>query len=391
MGRPFFIPQLPPRAAYCSRANIVEAYPTAQGYDVDRVLNEIQIVDTRLSQDDLDRIASTSPRSELAELFEIKDMQMSAKTGDALCSVSIFDLKPQRPNPTKDWTVYLNGLKDWIDFIRLELPNQKLRVYVGDSVWDILHQEKVLEAKDVDFVRMWYPSQKAAIGMLWRYMAFDDYDFEYVYIEDLDDRGAYVDNKWQSVERSKADLKDLKKRTSDMHVGTALTFVYKEEHFFWEPEKDDISFFQWVDMPSHDPVFIHRLSYFCRTCANTVTRGPRRLPFKNIIPILCNFLQREDSRIIYHPPTNQWSAFRETSANIGYNEMDEHYLFHLTKVINIKYWIPVEKLSIARRIMRRYGEDCLLARLYQQLIDEGNRLVIEDNEEAGFLFSALEG
>ena len=377
MSSPFLIPQIPLGAKYCNRSEIVHAYPDGSGYDMKRLLNEVQIVDSRLNS--VSDIPESRP--ELLELFEIKDFQESSRGADALCSICLFDLERQSPKSDKDWNVYLQGLRDWIGFMRSEMPNQKLRVYIADNVWDILHKEQILKSDDVDFVRMQHSSEKAAIGCLWRYLAFDDYRYEYVYIEDTDERGAYVNNKWMNVERIKSTSYVLQSRLyGGAHIGTALTFVDKEAEFFGEENRSHIDFFEWHKIPIYDPVFMCRLTYFCRSCASTMTRGPKRLPFDDIVPMLCYFLDKGNSQIIYHPQANYWSNFHEIPANMGYNEMDEHFLFHLTKILDVGYWIPPEKMFIAQRLMKHYGEDCFLARLYRQLISEGNNLGVFYNE-----------
>ena len=194
----FLIDEIPSGATYCRRNDFLHAFPTGNDtYDIDRLMNGIQIIDTRLTLDEIATIETRSYPACLESFFDIKDIQESKRSGKALCSVSIFKMVDEKSTTDKSFEVYLNGLKEKIAYFREYHPEQKLRVYAGDSVWNLLHKEGILEADDVDFVRMACSSEYTEIGIFWRFLAFNDYGYEYVYINETDGHGRLVDGEWR--------------------------------------------------------------------------------------------------------------------------------------------------------------------------------------------------
>ena len=90
MATPFLIQQIPSNAKFVDQYSFVECYPIGKNddgtdrFDLRRLLNEIQVVDPRLSLEELDRIDPPDP--DIASLFDIADMQLSSRGADALCS-----------------------------------------------------------------------------------------------------------------------------------------------------------------------------------------------------------------------------------------------------------------------------------------------------------------
>ena len=383
----FLIPEVPDGAIYTNRSDFLYADDTG----LDCLLNEIQVVDPRWELKDL---ASYSPRKEIRSFFEIKDFQESKRSAEALCSMSLFRIESEFHQSEKRWEIYLKGLEKWIVHFRENLPEQKIRVYVGDDVWDVLHTEGILKAEDVDFVRMANSSKQSSIGMLWRNLAFDDCRYPYVYVEDLDERYAYRGNKFQPVPRIEAHLRYLKSRfePTSANFASALTFIFDEDSLFSDEKTDEIPFFRWEDISIDDPVFIHRLCNFCRANASTLIRSLERLPF-DMTRVLCRYLTLSDTQIFYHPRRHIWTNFREITPSLDFRFLDERWLFYLTKLVEVKWWIPPEKMFIFDRIYKRYGEQTMLIRLYKQLVAEGNYLEIEDEDDDRgdpFPFDSLE-
>lgn len=371
----FFISEIPDGATYASRRDFLSG-------ELDTILNEVQVLDPRWNLDDL----SEPPRKEIASLFEIKDFQESKRSANALCSMSLFKINSGFHRSQKSWQTYLDGVRDWISHFRSNQGRQKLRFYVGDDVWETLHKEKILEATDVDFVRMKDSSQKACTGMLWRNLAFDDYNYPYVYIEDLDNRYGWVSNRFQPVDRICMNLRVLKRRfkPTDANFASALTFIFDEGSFFNSGNEDTLQFFKWESMSIDDPVFIHQLANYCRSNASTLTRSPEALPFR-VKDALCRYLSRVDTQIFYRHSENVWTTFRERTPSLDFRYLDERWLFYLSKIVDVKWWIPPEKVFIFDRIFQRYGQQALLLRLYRDLVDSGNYLVIEGQENISFL------
>ena len=370
-----FIQNVPDSAEYTGRGEFVKAYPTGDGgYEAKRLLNEFQIVDPRWELEDL---ASYTPRRELAALFEIKDMQESKKNAEALLSVSIFRCDESR------WQFYLEELSGMIESFRSELPEQKLRVYAGDDVWDTLYAEGFLDADDVDFVRMADSSHYSKVGALWRYLAFDDRRHPYVHIY------AFTDNPMRPLNlKGQAGLEALKRRTEGVDIGTTLVFLPNAERYE-DTSEYEIPFFRWEQIAIDDPVFIYRLSDYCRSSAITTTRGDVKLPF-DMTSALCHYLSETKEVTLYHPERGIWTSIREITTRLERDPMDEFLLFYLTKIIRVKYLIPEKFTPIIQRIMNFYGENCFLRRLYKQLAVDGNSVAIGNHEDRGFPFDVFD-
>lgn len=386
----FLITEVPHDAEFCTRQEFLHAFPLGDDqFDIDRLLNGLQVVDTRLTEDDLRVIEETPPRSEHSRFFEIKDIQESPKRGEALCSLSLFKMDAERGTTGKTFDVYLDGLKQKIHHFRHESPNQKLRVYIGDSAWDEVHRAGCFEAADVDFVRMKESSRRTEIGTLWRFLAFDDYDYPFVYISETDGHGKFVDDEWVVDEKGHwgCTLPFLETGTSGgMHMATKiLPMPAPETRKNSIPE--DFPFLFWVeDYRLSDPLFIHRLSEYIQSATPEMLRGPKRLPFSDISRILCHHLARGDERILYHPESNLWTNIRERQPNLNFRYIDDQWLFHLTKVLRVKHWINPGDLGGCYSGFRRYGENWFFKRLCDALVADGNMILVGSNDELGYPF-----
>ena len=376
----FFIDELPNDAEFVKREVFVHLY----GNDIGRLSSEFQMVDPRLRQ---------IPYAEDTEgYFEIKDIVPARTGGDgALCSVSLFDPGFKRWEARRrPFEEYLDGLRDLIAFMASELPNQTLRVYIANRIWEILHTEKIFEAGHVDFVRMAHDSWGSLIGSVWRFMALDDTRYPYVYIEDVDDRYG-VDNSGNrtKVNRLRLDQSRLDRRLhrgveSPVHFASAVTFLRKEAPVY-EKAVYEIEFFIFKGGFAY-PAIIPRFSSLCLVNASTLTRGPKPLPFDSIVPILCELLNRNDELTLYLPETNVYTRFMQASGAYEYNTLDEHWLFPLTRLVQSKFWIPPQKIPLID-FVNRFGKDCFLVRMYHQMMEEnGHYLVIEGKETDGFAF-----
>ena len=389
MGLPFFLDKLPIDAEYCPRGKFFRHFVPDRE---DEFLSDIQMLDTRVTEKDLVRWTYESPREEFAQLFEIKDIQESKKSGEALCSLSLFKMAGEVSTTSKPFDLYLNGLRMWIKFFRHEVKEQKLRVYVGDQTWDILHKEKILESDDVDFVRMAISSSHSEVGVLWRYLAFDAYQYPYVYIEDTDGFVRQVKGKWKLVEEPLAKdytiqmLEDRVVFERDLdkfaHFSACMSVIPPPEHLEASfPEDCPLMF--WVDdIRLSDPLFIHRLSEYVQFLSPTLIRSPRKLPFR-MMPMLCSHFDRDEQRVIYHPSTNLWTTLRERHPNFNFRYIDDHWLFHLTKVVATKCFLSGEQAREAYPFVQKYGANWFVKRIYDDLIRNGNSIQMLDKEQYG--------
>ena len=391
MGNSFLISEVPDGAEYCGRGDFLLAFPLGNDeFDIDRFLNGVQVVDTRLTMEDLQVIEKTVPRSEYSRFFEIKDKQDSAKRGEALCSLSLFKMDAERGTTGKRFDVYLDGLKAKILLFQNEFSNQKLRVYIGDNAWDEVHKAGCLEANDVDFIRMKESSRRSEIGTFWRFLAFDDYDYEYVYMEETDGHGNLVDGEWVVDENGHRvpSLELLEASVSgDVHMGTQMLPIPAPETREQSIPKDFPLFFWVEDIRLSDPLFMHRLSEYIQSSSPAMMRGQKQLPFKDISRILSHHLARGDERILYHPESNLWTNIRERHPNLNFRYIDDQWLFHLTRVLRVKHWLSGVDLSSLYGQFYRYGSDWFFKRLCDDLISDGNQFLVERDDVLGYIFN----
>ena len=390
--KPFFIDKLPSDASYCMRREFRDIHGrSSKGYR--QVLNEFQAVDPRLTESDVRRVESLPIPPEFASYFQIKDIHEATEGGnEALCSVSfynpVFEMTGNEwDSYIKKFQTYTDGLQILIDVYKKVLPGQTIRVYVGDNVWDELYKQGFFDAKQVEFIRMEHDSRRTYLGSLWRFLAIDDFDYEYMYVTD-------VDETWEN--RMILDTQELSYRlekgtSSQVHIASAVTFTIEQNCFNEDPNWSEIPVFFDVRVPMRDSSMMARLSNYCLLNACTFTRGPRQLPFTSIVPFLCHFLQKSDDIVLYHPPTNQWTSFLTIPHHHDYNQMDEHWLFPLCRVLDVKHWIPnlSNVMSMVDRVKNWYGEDCFVNRMCCQMIREGNYFLIENAEDRGYLFDAI--
>ena len=418
MTKQFLIPSIPKGAAYVDQYSFVECYPIGKNsdgtdrFDLRRLLNEIQVVDPRLSLEELDRIDPPDP--DIASLFDIADMQLSSRGADALCSFSLFKSRGAAGRNKqiygRTWRDYLEGLRRWIHFYRAHFPNQKVRVYVANDMWDELHKEGLLQSKDVDFVKMVHSDYGTLTGILWRYMAFDDYDYEYVYAEDIDANGEFrnvpiqrltapiegPESQWEWCKWFHKNRLDGLERRFDCGSGDSahlsqIVAIRPNEFGHYSVSEDQRntegynvdkkSLFSDDDynLDPELPFFIHSgqgtilchdVATFCMSCGHWIARGPRKLPC-SIIPLMCRDLLRNPMFTVYNRDKHQWSRFSQLERVVQYYGPDDVFPFYLTRILDVKYSFLPNRVSAMREMYRFYGEDCFLLRFYKQLVEEG--------------------
>ena len=385
MNNPILISEIPLSADYYSDLHFASIYPKAE---IDKLTNEIQILDPRLTL--LDDIDSVVYPDYVIRLFEIKDMQLSKCGADALCSLSVYR-RPSSFDSVKDWSDYLNGLWFWIQYYREVLPSQKLRVYVADDTWDILHEEGVLESRDVDFVRMASSCPNGLVGLFWRYLAFDDYAYPYVYLQELDGQGSVVDGKWK-MERDHPLYNFLGTEEqmqswlgcadgSPACLGGGVGFNGMCENIQNSCQdlnegSDNLCFFNFDEQC----MFISHLACYYLVWAPLLLRGQRRLPVK-MFSLICHSWLSNCLWTLYHPKMDKWSIFKDRWLYHHGAFVDETMFFLLTKIASVKINVFRGEFGRLRQVFERYGPDCLFRRLYQQLVVDGNCFeVIGDGE-----------
>ena len=388
MLTPFFLDELPSDAEYWPRGLFFSHFVPGKENEF---LPRLQVLDTRVTKQDLVRWALEPAPSHLSECFAVKDIQESSRQGEMLCSLCIFKMEVDELHTGKVFQIYLDGLKYWIEIFQNDRREQKLRVYVGDSVWEILYKEGILDANHVDFVRMAQSSKRTEVGVLWRFLAFDDMDYEYAYIEETDGVGQFVGEEWEL-----SPYKDFNKEIAasrfcgNPDFSTKMSFLPPGEKRDNSFPQDDCPLFFWVDdYRLSDPLFIHRLSEYVQFMSPTLIRGPNPLPFKMARMMAAHF-DRGTNRIIYHEDINAWTNVRERHMNLNFRYIDDHWLFHLTKVIDVNFYGVGAEMLLCDPFLKKYGETWFEKRIYDNLIADGNRLLMLENEEYGSPFDFSE-
>ena len=156
--------------------------------DSDAFSKRVQVEDIRWDMARIEQIIQADLENDFGKMLKIKDAQYSQVYREILCSICLYKPKYQFKDT---WEYYYNYLKNRIHSFANndeEYGNQKLRCYVGDSCWDILHRDGVLKANHVDFIRMFDSSEYSYVGQVWRALAYDDFDYRCVYVADTDIR-----------------------------------------------------------------------------------------------------------------------------------------------------------------------------------------------------------
>ena len=356
----------------------LEKHKSENGYN--DFINRVQAVDTRWDEDDLERITETPTWTRAAEMFLIDEKIESKKRGEALCSICLFyqETLPWVAAPRQAFSDYVNGLRKRIEIYRTELKNQKLRVYVGKTAWDMIHKEGILEADDVDFFRMKHDSDSCNIGMLWRQLAFDDYDYEYVYLEDTDLRRDGDNNLIEELRVTKEILERMFSTGNsgvDPHIVSSLSFDQDmDATLFYEAMTD-----KDVNQKNETLWCMFSPANYYKSHILTMARGPKRLPFDNIVPILCEVLfNTSDNYQIIDAGNRTISMVRDYLPAVQSCELGETWVFYMSKLMDIKMWVEPQHYNWVRRAMKKYGEKCFWKRLQDQMILDGNYLACGD-------------
>jgi len=393
----FFIPpsEMPftDHYEYAHINNICDIARDEKKYD--EFVNRVQIIDPRWTQSDLGRV-NNAKASRLAEMFNIRDKIEPSRRGDILCSICLFsweDTLWQRI-PFRE---YFDGLKERIRIFRDEMPNQTLRVYVANDLWDMLHKENIFEAKHVEFVRMTHSSRASRFGMLWRQLAFDDYNYEYVYLEDTDPHRKDGDGNLIEELRVNTEILErmfsCEKRDFEPQIVSSLSFNQDLNfNLFYENKAEPIE---------HDGETIlngmrhlwHMISpeNYYKTQILTMARGPKRLPFDNIVNIFSEVLfnQTDTYEIVcIGAPFDQdyMSHVTDIMPTLQSHEIGESWVFYLSKLMDIKMWIEPRHLELIEKGFARYGEHFFWKRIQDQMLLDGNYLACGDQGVEPFAF-----
>ena len=214
-----------------------------------------------------------------------------------------------------------------------------------------------------EFVKMRHDSRYSRIGTFWRFMALNDNRFEVVTTGDVDDEDEFC-----------MPVDSLKAMTRGGRLFGSVLFL-REEMEYLSSERASFNIFLESDLHG-DAIFIESISSLNRFGGKEIARGDCSLP--DMVKLICAYLASAPMQKLYNPASNRWALFHEREPRVGASElgfMNEFFPRFLTKVMPTRQLITKERHEVFSRINNKYGEDCLLNRLYQQLSDEGHEIV----------------
>ena len=364
---PFFIDQIPLNAEYAHPSHFFYAplpsashsqpIPEAAWDAKESLKHRVQMVDPAWTDDEFQTIKQIEPDIHIARMFEIKDVQLSPVKKESLCSICLFRREVEIDDHLS-FLEFVDCLKGRIhQFAQSDYKSQKLRVYIGDDIWDFLHKEKVLEAGHVDFVRMAQSSKHSIIGEQWRILAYDDYDYECVYMTDTDDHHTIPDKYLEKL--FPREIRDdvhfslqCVRPFQDPRLAFANFRSIYESHFDWD--------FYWV---------VHPLDYF-NFHDLKIIRGSRRLPFQHLLRfIVAPYARRGTLLKLYDPERNIFSYVGTLANRQEWVNYLGFWIFFLRKQLRVRYRYLIEY----QELMYSLAETHFLRRLHHQIFKvEGN-------------------
>ena len=348
---PFLIGSIPEDAEYADNNTFIEM--TKEHFDLNW-----QIEDPAWSDAELQRINNTPPDRKWADYFEIKDVQMSPVDCEILCSICIFKRDVEVGHGT--FPFYVKVLKEKIEqFAQSDHANQKLRVYVGNSAWDTLHTEKILQNKDVDFVRMRSSSSHSILGMQWRILAYDDYDYSYVYLNDTHHvpKGEYND-----VEFKEKVLTDSLLDT--FHFALVTDPPMRDPHL----ELYNIAYYNKPPGFRSHYFYVMELNNYLNFNDLKIVRGPMRLPFSDVVRIIAaSYERRLNPYTVYDPRYSVWTELGQLPFFLEWTNGLGYWIFFLRRHIKIWY----RYIEDYHRLLNELNANHFLKRLHNQEIENG--------------------
>ena len=348
---PFFIENLPADAEYADNSTFFHV--TKQDF-----YQHIQMIDLVWSTEKLRRINNIAPNGKWARHFDIKDVQMSPVDCEILCSICFF--KREAEVNHRPFGFYVDALKAKVErFAQTDYARQKLRVYVGDSAWDVVHKEKILDAKHVDFVRMRSSSGHSILGMQWRLLAYDDYSYPCVYMNDTHYDGLEMPDE-QLENRFPKDLWD------SFNLSLTSAMPYHDSFLTLH----DIRNFERDNFVSHY-FFVYSPLTYLQAFGMSILRGPQRLPFANIVSIVAAcYEERGNLHTLYDPRHRLWTEVGELRFWMEWVCMLGFWIYFLRKHITFRY----HYLEDYHKLLNSVDQEHFFRRLHHQVFDEKGHL-----------------
>ncbi len=330
MLTPIFIPSIPKDAQYIEQEYL---RPLLEQEEFNET---VQFLDPR----------TQLPQDYSTHLFEIKDKQLSKHQKPMRVGMSIFRMKAKAYQPFSD---FLNGLKELIAYFR-DQTDSTLTVFVGDDIWDLLHQEGCLKAKHVDFIRMLDSSSYSRMGQCWRYLVYGDMSESFATIIDTDlMQNLRDENIYHRLSNFIPDLKFYQARWEKIDKSYHFLFAI---NFWYKAIFHAVSRFHVIqDLPmfitNHPPGF---------------WSGPYKTPV-DVAKVFAQCLFLPPYYTMYYPNWNVFTFFLKDRAQYSLLPFQHTWHFYTP----LKYAIRVREGVLSQLVTNRVG-----LRFLKQCHDEGN-------------------
>lgn len=356
MSEPFLIPKIPSGAEYyitpvfwSKHKDTGPSRTAAIGSRQEAFLNRIQIVDPRPKR---------WPRRRKQyqrfgpEILEIDDAIIRAPAGQILCSTAIFK-SYHRHGGVVAWSKHLNDLREKIDQYDQD-DRFHLRVYVGQSRWEGLHEAGLLKSKTTDFVKMKDSSTGWNIGNMWRILAMQDRNYEYVYFQDVHWRGDLEEHFGRI---------HFAFRDTDVAVAAALVPSMTKGRDY-VTNFDDLDDWAWGYYP---PVmYMMPPDMYVKTKIFEWYTRPSELPAFDLVALILYLFNKEPICQMYDPELNWWTYTQPYAQPYQLSDTAEQILFNLTPKLKMKLWIEAQ-MDWYREGYRRNGCNFFWKRLIEDL------------------------
>jgi hypothetical protein len=342
---PLFIPSIPKDAQYIEQESL---RPLLEQEEFNEA---IQFLDPR----------TQLPQDYSTHLFEIKDKQLSKHQKPARVGISIFRMKVGTHQPFSD---YLNGLKELISYFS-DQTDSILTVFVGDDIWDLLHQEGCLRAKHVDFIRILDSSSYSRIGQCWRYLVYGDMSESFATIIDTDLMQNLRDgNACHLLPIYIPDLKSYQTRWEK---------IDKSYHFICRiPIWEESTFY-----PVGNFHAIRDLPLFITNHPPGFWSSPYKTPV-DVAKVFAQCLFLRPYYTLYYPNWNVFTFFPKGKQQYTLSSLQHTWHFYMP----LKCAIRVREKAQSQLVTNRIG-----LRFLKQCYDEGNSVFYYDHDGPRSVFN----
>lgn len=323
--------------------------------------------------------------SHINEFFEVADIASNAEGSHKwVCGFSVFFLKYvmdwqtehlERKTAEKHENL-IQGVRKLVEFPD-RCPETLLRFYVSPEAWEWLAKEELLNAKDVEFYKMAYPSEDSQFGTLWRMMALFDKRFQWAIETDVPTKPGQEDD-WVYARIADWDRQlfyDWLEKNTGQDWAWAGEYLFCDKNF-----TNDRHVF-------HDKHRAWDISLFDFISAGGIVTRPERMP--KVESVLHQHLaERPLHFTFYHADRDAWCQFPgyEYQIPLGWEGwgIDQAIWAFLKKVLPVRHIVAEQSLTHIEETAPKLSKDHLMFRLINQLQQEGSEFVHSETLEPIF-------